>query len=61
VTGMDLSLCILGNFLGVVCHYFPPLLDVPTFAAKGLYVRNDARDPSSKSGNVDEKLSENFT
>ena len=33
--------CILGKFLGVVCHYFPPPLDVPTFAARCLYVRND--------------------
>ena len=33
---------------GVVCHYFPPPLDVRTFAARCLYVRNDARDPSSE-------------
>ena len=24
-TGMVLVLCILGKFLGVVCHYFPPI------------------------------------
>jgi hypothetical protein len=36
------------NFLGVVCHYFPPLLDVPTFAARCHHVRNDARDPNSQ-------------
>ena len=42
-TGMALVLCILGKFLGVVCHCFPPRLDVPTFATRGL---NDARDPS---------------
>ena len=47
VTGMALAHCILGKFLGVVCHCFPPPLDVPTFAARFLYVRNDARDPSS--------------
>jgi hypothetical protein len=34
--------------LGVVCHCFPPPLDVPTFAARCLYVRNDARYPSSE-------------
>jgi len=28
-----LAHCILGKFLGVVCHCFPPPLDVPTFAA----------------------------
>ena len=32
VTGMALAHCILGKFLGVVCHCFPPPLDVPTFA-----------------------------
>jgi hypothetical protein len=32
-TGMAPVRCILGKFLGVVCHCFPPRLDVPTFAA----------------------------
>ena len=36
VTGMALAHCILGKFLGVVCHCFPPSLDVPTLAAKCL-------------------------
>ena len=44
---MSLAHCILGKFLGVVCHCFTPSLDVPTFAARCLYVRNDTRDPSS--------------
>ena len=35
-----------GQVLGVVCHYFPPLLDVPTFATRCLHVRHEARDPS---------------
>jgi len=48
---MALAHCILGKFLGVVCHCFPPPLDVPTFAARCLYVRNDARDPSSERWN----------
>jgi hypothetical protein len=39
------------HFLGVGCHYFPPLLDVPTFAARCLHVRNDARDPNSQRWN----------
>ena len=47
MTGVALAHCILGKFLGVVCHCFPPLLDVPTFAARCLYVR-DAKDPSSE-------------
>ena len=42
-----LTHCILGKFLGVVCHCFPPPLDVPTFAATCHCVRSDVRDPSS--------------
>ena len=38
-------------FLGVGCHYFPPLLDVPPFAARCLHVRNYARDPNSQRWN----------
>ena len=29
-TGLALAHCILGSFLGVGCHCFPPPLDVPT-------------------------------
>ena len=36
VTSMALAHCILGKFLGVVCHCFPPPLDVPTLAARCL-------------------------
>jgi len=36
VTGMALAHCILGKFLEVVCHCFPPPLDVPTLAARCL-------------------------
>jgi hypothetical protein len=46
VPGMALVCCILGKFLGVVCHCFPPRLDVPTFATRCPHVRHDARDPS---------------
>ena len=48
---MVLAHCILGKFLGVVCHCFPPPLYVPTFAARCLYVHNDVRDPSSERWN----------
>jgi len=34
VTGMALAHCILGKYLGVVCHCFPPPLDVPTLAVR---------------------------
>ena len=60
-TGMALVRCILVKFLGVVGHYFPPRLDVPTFAARRLHARNDARDPSSERWNYGrERLSGNF-
>jgi hypothetical protein len=45
VTGMALVRCILGRFLRVVCHCFPPCLEVPTFATRCPHVRHDARDP----------------
>ena len=48
MTGVALAHCILGKFLRVVCHCFLPPLDVPIFAARCLYVRKDAREPSSK-------------
>ena len=56
VTGMALAHCILGKFLAVVCHCFPPPLDVPTFAARCPYVRNDARDPSSEMWNCGREI-----
>ena len=39
VTGMALAHCVLGSFLGVGCHWFPPPLDVPTFASRCLHVQ----------------------
>ena len=56
MTGMALAHCILGKFCGVVCHCFPPPLYVPTFAARCLYVRNDARDPSSERWNCGREI-----
>jgi len=43
VTGMALAHCILGKFLGVVCHCFPPPLVVPTLAARCLHVQQRER------------------
>ena len=60
MTGMALAHCILGKYLGVVCHCFPPPLDVPTFAARCLYVRNDARDPSSERWNCGREIFPKF-
>ena len=56
VTSIALAHCILGKFLGVVCHCFPPPLDIPTFAARCLYFRNDARDPSSERCNCGREI-----
>ena len=47
MTGMAVAHCILGKFLGVVCHCFPPPLDA----------RNDARDPSSERWNWGREIS----
>jgi len=44
VTGIALAHCILGKFLGVVCHCFPPPLDVPTLAAR--FLRPQRRERS---------------
>jgi len=57
-TGMDLVRCILGKFLGVVCHCFPPRLDVPTFATRCL---NDARDPSGGIFSATPENNKNYT
>ena len=39
------------SFLRVVCHCFPPRLDVPTLRLRCLHARNDAKDPSSERWN----------
>jgi hypothetical protein len=59
-TGTALIRYILGKFLRVVCHCFPPRLEVPTFAASCLHVLNDARDPSSERWNYGREMSGNF-
>ena len=56
MTGMALDHCILGRLLGVVYHCFPPALEVPTFAARCLYVHNDTRDPSSERWNCGREI-----
>jgi uncharacterized membrane protein len=55
-TGMALARCILGKFLGVVCHCFPLPLDVPTFAARCLHVSINA----SERWNCGREWSDNF-
>jgi hypothetical protein len=49
---MALEHCILGKFLGVGCHCFPPPLDVPTFAARCLHGPRSGRWKSSWAKNI---------
>ena len=51
-TGMALAHCILGKFLGVGCHCFPPPLDVPTFSARCLHVQRRERPPAAEGGTL---------
>jgi hypothetical protein len=49
---MALARCILGKFLGVGCHFFPPPLDVPTFSAGCLHVQRRERPLASEGGSL---------
>jgi hypothetical protein len=49
---MALAHCILGKFLGVGCHCFPPPLDVPTFSAKCLHVQRRQRPLTAEGGTL---------
>jgi len=55
---MALARCILGKFLGVGCHFFPPPLDFPIFS----FTSNDARDLQQRKVElfVGEKCSDTF-
>jgi hypothetical protein len=53
-TGMALVHCILGKFLGVVCHCFPLPLDIPTFTARYLLVPTMQALLVAKGGTVGE-------
>ena len=49
---MALAHCILGKFLGVGCHCFPPPLDVPTFSARCLHVQRRQRPLAAEGGTL---------
>jgi hypothetical protein len=49
---MALAHCILGKFLGVGCHCFPPPLDVPTFSAMYLHVQRRERPLAAEGGTL---------
>ena len=49
---MALARCILGKFLGVGCHCFPPPLDVPTFSARCLHVQRRERPLVAEGGTL---------
>jgi hypothetical protein len=59
-TSMALARCILGKFLGVVCHCFPLPWDIPTFAARCLHIPINASTPSSERWNCGQEWSSNF-
>ena len=48
VTGMALAHCIVGKFLTLVCHCFPPPLDVPTLATRCLRPQQRERSKQRK-------------
>jgi hypothetical protein len=47
---MGLAHCILGKFLRVGCHCFPPPLDVPTFCVRCLHVQRHERPLAAENG-----------
>ena len=49
---MALAHCILGKFLGIGCHCFPPPLDVPTFSARCLHVQRRERPLAAEGGTL---------
>jgi len=49
---MAVAHCILGRFLGVGCHCFPPPLDVPTFFARCLHVQWRERPLAAEGGTL---------
>jgi len=49
---MALAHYILGKFLGVGCHCFPPPLDVPTFSARCLHVQRHKRPLAADGGTL---------
>jgi len=55
-TGMALVHCILGKFLEVVCHCFPPLLDVRTFATRCLTSATTRETLATEGGNVGDNV-----
>jgi len=55
VTSMALAHCMLGKFLGVVCHCFPPPLDVLTFSCQVPPSAMTREILAAKGGSVGEK------
>ena len=53
-TGKALVCCILGKFLGVVCHCFPLHLDVPPFTTSCLHVTAMQEILAAKGGTMGE-------
>ena len=60
-TGMALAHCILGSFLEVGCHCFPPPLDVPTFASRCLHVQATWETSISERRNYGREMAGQFS
>ena len=58
-TDMALACCFLGKVLGVVCHYFPPPLDIPSFAARYLQICTTREILLAKGGLLSGKFTRN--
>ena len=56
---MALAYCFLGKVLGVGYHYFPPPLDIPTFAARYLHVCTTREILVAKGGLLSGKFTRN--
>ena len=55
-TDVALACCFLGKVLGVGCPYFPPPLDIPTFAARYLHACTTREILVAKRGNKSENI-----
>ena len=58
---MALAHCILGSFLRVGCHCFPPPLDVPTFASSCLHVQATWETSISERRNYGREMAGQFS
>ena len=56
MTDMALACSLLGKVLWVCCHYFPPPLDIPTFAARYLHLCTTRQILVAEGGTMGENI-----